>query len=801
MRFLPGQLNIVTGESKTGKSALLTITEFCLGRDSYLVPVGPITEHVTWYGSLWQLTDDQEGPRAFVGRPAPPSGQASTQRAMLEFGGPTLDLFAHADLTANADSDSVRRQLGRRIGIAENVIEPKGGGVGQTPFEAHLGHASWLCLQDQGEIANQNLLFHRQADYKVAQHLKDTIPYFLGAVPADAAAKKAALRDATRAQRRAESAFHAAEHETAAVEANLRSLLEEAYTAGLTNEQGLTQARHIIDALRAAIHQPAQDNIPPPPKAEAIDSTDLRDRRRQLLRRRVELRQQLDTAMNDRELLLDRADAEREFTDAVGIHAGRLTSLELLPTHGEQTQHTDDSVCPVCASELTQPDPNLTALTQRLQSLRDELSSLDAAPSSRQQTITAIEAQADRLRQELAAMEATVQALDAADETLRAQRQADAARNYTRGRIEALLGIMTTGTGDALEHHRRNLNAANERVNQLLSELDPDIDREQLHSRLNIVGRTMTELAQQLELEHVEDGVRLDLANLTVVTDSNTGPQPLQRIGSAANWIGYHLVAHLALHQYFVENNRPVPRFLMIDQPTQAFYPSDTAKKNAGTVDDADRAAVLAIFTIMRDVVQRLAPQMQIIVSDHADLTDEPWFQQAVVHRWRNGIRLVPTEWIADNTEQSDSRSSIDEIIALSLPGAFNQFSGEPLRHGYDDEHQDPIVLDVFAPPDVWDATVLAIEPDLDTVRVDTHEVLEGETVLGSVTVISRVQYEGFVHRSDQYSDQSDWFITDPEWSEHYVAIEGAITAEAEFNFIMSGTELEALDFIRAQQV
>ena len=154
VRFKPGELNIVTGESKTGKSALLTITEFCLGRDDYLVPAGPIADHVAWYGSLWQLTDDPEGPRAFVGRPAPPEGVRETQRAMLEFGGATMDLFEYDALVENADTASVRRQLGRRIGIAENIIESRGGGVGQTPFEAHLGHATWLCLQDQGEIAS-----------------------------------------------------------------------------------------------------------------------------------------------------------------------------------------------------------------------------------------------------------------------------------------------------------------------------------------------------------------------------------------------------------------------------------------------------------------------------------------------------------------------------------------------------------------------------------------------------------------------------------------------------------------------
>ncbi|CCQ18152.1 putative uncharacterized protein [Rhodococcus sp. AW25M09] len=646
VRFTPGRLNIVTGESKTGKSALLAITEFCLGRDTYLVPAGPITDLVAWYGALWQLTDAPDGPRAFVGRPAPPKGQASTQRAMLEFGGPTMDLLDHADLVENADSGNVRLQLGRRIGISDNVIEPKGGGVGQTPFEAHLGHASWLCLQDQGEIANQNLLFHRQAEYTVAQHLKDTIPYFLGAVPADAAAKKGELRDANRAQRRAEAALHAAEEEAAAVGANLRGLLEEAYTAGLTNEQHLTESPQIIAALREAVYASASDIEEAPSAAGSStdpESEELRDRRRALIARRIDLRDQLEAAMNDRDLLLDRADAERDFTEAVELHAGRLTSLELLPTSdGETTEVT--SSCPVCASQLVEPDPTFTNLAERLQSLREELTSLDAAPSSHRHVLVAIETEADRLRQELAAVESTVQALDAADETIRLHRQADAARNYTRGRVEALLGVLSTGTNDALVRLRGNLDSANERVARLLSELDPDIDREQLLSRLNVVGRTMTELAQRLGLEHVENGVRLDLANLTVVTDSSDGPLPLQRIGSAANWIGYHLATHLALHQYFVENNRPVPRFLMIDQPTQAFYPSEIAK-NAGAVDDADRAAVLAMFTVMRDVVEELAPRMQIIVSDHADLAEEQWFQDAVVHRWRDGTRLVPAEW------------------------------------------------------------------------------------------------------------------------------------------------------------
>ncbi|WP_027862119.1 DUF3732 domain-containing protein [Marmoricola sp. URHB0036] len=713
--FQPGRLNIVTGESKTGKSALLTITEFCLGRNAYLIPAGPITDHVSWYGSLWQLTADPEGPRAFVGRPAPPKGQASIQRAMLEFGGANLELFDFDQLTENADTASLRRQLGRRIGIAENVIESRGPGMNQSPFEAHLGHAAWLCLQDQDEIASRHLLFHRQGEAQVAEHLKDTIPYFLGAVPADAAAKKAALRDAIRAQRRAEAALTAAQQEASSVDTTLRGLLAEAHAAGLTDENELTERAQIIGALHEATRDlspgswtaPASLGAGPGPAVDedpgggagprspvtanlsvrGADGTERQDRRRTLLRRRVALRDELEAVMDSRALLLDRADAERDFTGAVAVHAGRLTSLDLLPPpaepqstgpdnpndysiedapdddgdaedgtggtgageHGEDEHPNPEDACPVCGSALAEPDASAAELTARLAELRQELTSLDAAPESRRRALTTLEAEADRLRGELAALEGAVEALDAADETARSQRDTSAARNYTRGRIVALLGVLETGTGGSLDRLRRNLTSANQRVALLQAELDPDADREQLHSRLNVVGRTMTDMAEKLGLEHVEAGVRLDLANLTVVTDTSDGPLPLQRIGSAANWIGYHLATHLALHKYFVENDRPVPRLLMVDQPTQAFYPSEVAK-NAGAVADADREAVLAMFTVMHDLVVELAPQMQIIVSDHANLEEE-WFQDAVEHYWRDGTRLVPADWIEESGE------------------------------------------------------------------------------------------------------------------------------------------------------
>jgi hypothetical protein len=145
-------------------------------------------------------------------------------------------------------------------------------------------------------------------------------------------------------------------------------------------------------------------------------------------------------------------------------------------------------------------------------------------------------------------------------------------------------------------------------VAALEAELDDNEDREQLMSRLLSVGRDMTAYAGRLGLEHAGTNVRLDLARLTVVTDTDTGPVPLYRIGRAANWIGYHLAADLALHRHFVRQSRPVPRFLMLDQPTQAYYPSEATRSSGVPATDADRAAVQAMFRLIYDVVTELAP-------------------------------------------------------------------------------------------------------------------------------------------------------------------------------------------------
>jgi len=109
--------------------------------------------------------------------------------------------------------------------------------------------------------------------------------------------------------------------------------------------------------------------------------------------------------------------------------------------------------------------------------------------------------------------------------------------------------------------------------------------------------------------------------------------------------------ALLALHRFASANKEPIPRFLMIDQPTQVYFPSETVYAAAGgsvektEAADADLEAVRRLFEVLVNFCTDDAPGFQLIVTEHANLRD-PWFQDALVEQpWTKPPALVPEGW------------------------------------------------------------------------------------------------------------------------------------------------------------
>lgn len=81
-----------------------------------------------------------------------------------------------------------------------------------------------------------------------------------------------------------------------------------------------------------------------------------------------------------------------------------------------------------------------------------------------------------------------------------------------------------------------------------------------------------------------------------------------------------------------------MPGFLFLDQPSQVYFPPETNDQNV------DSQEVRKIYDFVFERIKELAPNMQVIIVDHADIKEKR-FQDSVVEKWWDGMKLVPIDW------------------------------------------------------------------------------------------------------------------------------------------------------------
>jgi hypothetical protein len=626
----PGELNIITGEAKTGKSALLEIVEFCLGRSTVSLPEGAVTRSVDWYGLIVGVGDHS----VFVGRPGPRTRQATVSGAHLALGGLDLSFPEHSELEVNSNADSVTEYLTRVTGIGEYENVPPSGAT-RPPLRPTVRHASLFCFQRQNEIANPRQLFHRQEEDFMPQAIKDTLPYFLGAVDREAPTLRSRLYHVRREYRQAERRLEEARRVQMRAPTRSVALLAEAVDSGLVANPA-EEAADPIALLREALDAPTEPAL----GEQQPSGSEYRRLAQQSQELTAELRGIAERTEVLRTATSDQADYKGELTE----QAARLESLNILPAGDGQSDH-----CPVCGSLIEEADATISQLIEAANETRAELDAAAAAEPARRDALSELETRAGELRQRLRNVHGSLAALSQDQERIRSFREEAMARAYVKGRIVQHLEQLEQAEEVSLSNLEATVERLRRDIQELEEQLDPETERQQVVSRLNVIGDDMTGWAERLRLEHIGGRARIDATQLTVVVDTTDGPIPLERMGSASNWVGYHLVAHLALHKWFAQHDRPVPQFLMLDQPTQAFYPPDVTDVATEDLSDDDRASVEAMFALMNDLVSELAPALQIVVMDHANLL-APWFQDAVVEVWRGGNKLVPMEWLDDTS-------------------------------------------------------------------------------------------------------------------------------------------------------
>lgn len=624
----PGELNIITGASKTGKTALIEIVDYCMGSGECRIPEGVIRRAVEWVGVRLQVAEGN----VFVARRLPGNGaQASAdvyyavgaQVAVPEFG----------ELRQTTNPRALEGLLTAHAGISSNVNEPPAGQT-RAALSANVRHALFFCFQQQSEVISQRHLFHKQSEPFVPQAIKDVLPYFLGAVTDEHVAKMQKLRQLRRDLKLVEKKLSELEAIRGSGVTRAHSLLAEARDLGMHQTQQLPEAWDAcVELLREVLGQSVEQEQALTTAGEQFRQ--LQDERSRLTEELREVKTQFEAA--------DALSADREgFTNEGSAQIARLRSIDLFNGDG----NTDGAhVCPLCRSALADDALPSTAqyagaverLSQEVRTVQERSPQMDGVLRTLRERLNDVKV---RLRENREALEA----LQKTNTEVERIRDSFARRSYILGRVALYLeSLPAVADGSGL---RQEIERLTLEIDALGAELSDEAVEERMQSFVGLMTRDMSDWSQQLNLEFSEFPLRLDVKRLTVVADTDAGPVPMERMGSGANWVGYHLIAHLALHKWFVTKHRPVPRFLFIDQPSQVYFPQDPAvgSGEAEPADD-DRQAVARMYRVAKDVVDPLNGGLQIIMTDHADIAEQ-WFQDSIVERWRGGLKLVPDNWL-----------------------------------------------------------------------------------------------------------------------------------------------------------
>lgn len=619
LNFKVSGLNIITGASKTGKSAIIDIVDYCTGRAECFIAEGVIRRTVSWFA----ITLSRGKSEIFIARKNPgPSIKTNPEIFILT--GNDIPIPAYNSLKSNITREALQSLLTRFCGIAENEHRPTYGT--RRPLEANIRHAKLLCFQKQYEIANQHLLFHRQGEDFIPQAIKDTLPYFLGAVDERQFLKQNMLDAAHDELRKLENRKAQQHTFTESLLPRIRQLVAEAKRAGLIEERfDAVDLSGTLARLREVSKKRPDEGQLIPDYGDAIER--LYSEQRGLGNFLSDTKEEIRAA---RLFLSDQGGFSREGLE----QKARLKTLGLYKPAADRGHS-----CPVCSSELLVPTPDIADLESALAAIDGELSSVQRENPFLQRRIEELEAKKLRFESDLIENQAGLAKLISEDERARSQHDLVVARSRTIGRIGAFLESYTPA--ESAPNFERSIEAAKARVDLLEADLNRDDAAQKTETFLNLISRQMSEYSQSLDLERHGSNLRLDIRNLTVVADTPDGPVPLTRMGSGENWVGYHILTHLALHWWFKLKNRPVPAFIFFDQPSQAHYPPE--RDQDGKLDplrDEDRTAVLSLFKLLNS-----ADAGQIVVLDHAHI-DEPWFENAIIEEWRHGDALVPMSWI-----------------------------------------------------------------------------------------------------------------------------------------------------------
>lgn len=615
VKFNLGKVNIIIGESGTGKSAIGDIIDYCLASKECNIAEGVIRENVEWYGLMLQFEDEM----IFIARRNPTMKKNSTSEFYIEIG-KKLEPPSDCEFKANNNKDGIKRILSARLGISENLNIPPAEQT-RNPLEANIRHANYYCFQNQDEIAANKFLFHSQYNSFITQSIKDTLPYFLGIINEDAIAledeRKKINKKLNKIKRRIE---YNKEIEGKGAERAI-ALVSEAKVVGLISNN--IDVNNSVDAHKML--SKINEEIPTLDSNTGLDELiNLQDLLRLKKNNVSEINLKINNAINF-------ANEKGEYSDEVKHQKNRLESIGLF-----KKINFEPGLCPLCSSKMQNSLPEINMMQNAIISLNERINMVSLEKPKLRKYIVETEKQKEVLENEIIVIKAKIEGIYKQNKEAERIKELNSRQAKVLGRISLWL--------ESVEENKKSYDEENmKRFETRIKEIDGLLDKDEIEVKkehaLSRISFDMSKWAKELELEHSDSPYRLDLKKATVMVDRKERSVPLSELGSGSNWVRVHLITYFALQKFFINANRPVPRFLFLDQFSQVFYSSESGKNKI------DHVMVKKLYKFIIERVNELNGKLQVIIVEHAEANDQEEIKKLVIEEWLGEKKLVPADW------------------------------------------------------------------------------------------------------------------------------------------------------------
>ena len=645
-------LNVVTGKSSTGKSALIEIFDYCFGSNENTIPKGVITNSASIYYVALAVNeqdmviarDPDIASKAFFRRVETFSTteidrdyfNASYFRPLSEFKKHLRDFFL--------DIDDVDESLVARANRQSNQKAP-------TPS---IRSFSSFMLQHQNLVANKHALFYRFDEKEKRDQAIEHTKIFLGLVDQKffhlSQEKERLSADARRLERQKETNKRTSE----SYKLKVAPVLSQLYALmGFKDEP--------ISLAKALQHpQDAKEQLDSLIVAEKINynSDALTQRYEQLKMERNNKSTELRKLHRQASSIKKHIQEEERFVDNVKQFRS--------PKH----VHISASVCPFCHTEKDNLRQSAEKLQQAITKVSGNLAQARPMKAKFESSLIDVQRETETISKALTELNQQIAEIEKANQQLTEQKSLYENIIMQKAKLFAFLDTLNMADDAELEREIKELTKQLKKITDSLKEYDVQKGLAQASEKVN---EYMAEIGSHFEFETSYKPINLhfsfetfDLYHLTPEGEKIY----LRSMGSGANWLYCHVTLFLALHKYFAELGEKcaIPSVLFLDQPTQVYFPNfnrDTSESfdeqksreaehrtNKERPVDEDIKAVenlfsrLSIYCNELELHNGFSPQ--IIVTDHADdltLTNNVLFESLVNgNRWRTRGMIHPVQ-------------------------------------------------------------------------------------------------------------------------------------------------------------